>query len=222
MDQETWAAADRYLEGSLGPRDDVLAACLEANVEGGLPAIDVSPLQGKFLFLLAQIQGARRILEIGTLGGYSTICLARALPADGRLVTLELEGRHAEVAHSNLSRAGLAGKVEIIVGPAGESLARIHAGQCEPFDLIFIDADKSGYPVYLGWALKLCRPGTVIVGDNVVRGGMVADAASEDVNVRGVRAFIEMAGAEPRLGATVLQTVGVKGHDGFLIARVIS
>jgi predicted O-methyltransferase YrrM len=222
MDQDTWALADRYLGASLIPEDASLSACLDASAEAGLPGINVSPLQGKFLFLIAQIQGARRILEVGTLGGYSTIWLARALPAGGELVTLELDSTHARVARSNLSRAGLAGRVEVIEGPAGESLERLHGGSRGPFDLIFIDADKTGYPGYLAWALKLSRPGTVIIGDNVVRKGMVADASSDDANVRGVRAFIEMAAAEPRLSATVVQTVGVKGYDGFLISRVLS
>ena len=222
MDQNTWSSVDRYLAASLIPQDFALSACLAANTEAGLPAIDVSPLQGKLLFLLAQIQGARRILEIGTLGGYSTICLARALPADGRLVTLELDPKHAKVARSNISRAGLAEKVEIIEGPATASLTRLHEEKRGPFDLIFIDADKSGYPGYLGWALKLCRPGTVIIGDNVVRRGAVADASSGDASVRGVRAFIDLVAAEPRLSATVIQTVGTKGYDGFLICRVIS
>jgi predicted O-methyltransferase YrrM len=222
MDQDTWSSVDRYLGASLIPQDATLAASLRANVEAGLPAIDVSPLQGKLLFLIAQIQGARRILEIGTLGGYSTICLARALPADGRLTTLELNPRHAEVARSNISRAGLAEKVAVIVGPAAESLARLHDEGGGPFDLIFIDADKSGYPHYLAWALKLSRPGTVIIGDNVVRRGAVADAGSADENVRGVREFIESVASEPRLSATVIQTVGSKGYDGFLISRVNS
>ncbi len=222
MDQDTWASVDRYLAGELIPDDAALSACLAANAEAGLPGIDVSPLQGKLLHLIAQIQGARRILEIGTLGGYSTICLARALPADGRLITLELNPRHAEVARSNVSRAGLAEKVEVIVGPAGESLARLHDEGRGPFDLIFIDADKTAYPDYLARSLKLSGPGTVIIGDNVVRRGAVADANSEDANVRGVRTFIELVAAEPRLSATVIQTVGAKGYDGFLIGRVVS
>jgi predicted O-methyltransferase YrrM len=222
MNEETWASVDRYLAASLIPQDASLSACLEANAEAGLPAIDVSPLQGKLLSLIAQIQGARRILEVGTLGGYSTICLARALPDGGRLITLELNPRHAAVARSNVSRAGLADKVEIIEGPAAESLARLHQEGRGPFDLIFIDADKTGYPEYLAWALKLCRPGTVIIGDNVVRRGMVADAATEDANVLGVREFIDRVAAEPRLSATVIQMVGAKGYDGFLICRVLS
>jgi predicted O-methyltransferase YrrM len=220
MTQETWSLADDYLGSALIAPDPILDACLRANAEGGLPSIDISPLQGKFLSLLAQIHGARRILEIGTLGGYSTIWLARALPADGKLITLELNPKHAEVARSNIARADLANKVEVRQGPATESLARLCDEGAGPFDLIFIDADKPGYPDYLAWSLKLSRPGSLIIGDNVVRQGMVADAASPDVNVRGVRAFIEMVAAEPGLSATVVQTVGKKGHDGLLLARV--
>jgi predicted O-methyltransferase YrrM len=222
MNEETWAAVDRYLAASLIPQDAVLAACLEANAAAGLPAIDVSPLQGKLLFLIAQIQGARRILEIGTLGGYSTIWLGRALAEDGRLVTLELNPKHAAVARANISRAGLGEKVEVIAGPASESLGRLHEAGGGPFDVIFIDADKNGYPGYLGWALKLCRVGTVIIGDNVVRRGEVANGGSTDEAVRGVQAFIDLVAREPRLTGTVIQTVGAKGYDGFLISRVIS
>jgi predicted O-methyltransferase YrrM len=221
MNEETWASVDDYLAGALHPRDTALDACLLANSQAGLPAIDVSLLQGKFLFLLAQIQGARRILEIGTLGGYSTIWLARALPADGLLLTLELNPAHAKVARLNIARAKLADRVELIQGPAIESLARLHTGRRGPFDLIFIDADKIGYPDYLAWALKLARPGTIIVGDNVVRRGAVADPTSSDDSVRGVQKFIELIGAEPRLTATVIQTVGKKGYDGLLVARVL-
>jgi len=220
--KETWEAVDIYLAAQLGAGDPILDACLEANTAAGLPGIDVSPLQGKFLSLLAQIQGARRILEIGTLGGYSTICLARALPADGRLITLELNPTHAAVARSNISHAGLADRVEVIEGPALESLIRLQEENRGPFDFIFIDADKPGYPAYLTESLRLARPGTVIVGDNVVRQGQVADPASADANVRGAQAFIESAGANDRLRVTVLQTVGKKGYDGLLIARVVS
>jgi len=222
MNQDTWSDADRYLATALMPADACLDACLEANARAGLPAIDVSALQGKLLLLIAQIQGARRILEIGTLGGYSTIWLARALPADGRLISLELNPKHAEVARSNIARSGIAGEVEVIEGPAAESLARLHAEGRGPFDLIFIDADKQGYPEYLAWSLKLSRPGTVIIADNVVRNGMVADAESAEPRVLGARAFIEALAAEPRLSATVIQTVGKKGYDGFSLARVLS
>jgi len=222
MNQETWSAVDAFLSDTLTPGDPILDACLRANTQAGLPSIDVSPLQGKLLSLLALVQGARRILEIGTLGAYSTIWLARTLPEDGHLVTLELNRKHAEVASSNITRAGLSAKVEIIQGPAIDSLARLHRENRGPFDFIFIDADKTGYPDYLGWALKLARPGTVIIGDNVVRRGEVANAESTDENVRGVRTFIARVAAEPRLTATILQTVGKKGYDGLLIARVLS
>ena len=220
--QDAWSAADRCIETWLHPEDLSLISCMEANARAGLPAIDVSAAQGKFLSLLARTQGARAILEIGTLGGYSTSWLARALPPEGRVITLELNADHARVARTNLRNMGLLDRVELIEGPAASSLARLHADQRGPFDLIFIDADKPGYPVYLEWALKLSRPGTVIVADNVVRQGMIADPESADPNVRAARAFLQMAGAEPRLDATVLQTVGRKGHDGFLIARVLS
>jgi predicted O-methyltransferase YrrM len=220
MSDEPWALADKWLVPLL-TRDDCLGECLEANARAGLPSIDVSPLQGKLLHLLARIQGARRILEIGTLGGYSTIWLARALPAEGRLTTLELNPKHAEVARSNLARAGVAEKVDLIVGPALESLDRLRRENREPFDLIFIDADKTGYPEYLKRSIDLAHPGTVIIGDNVVRRGQIANPDSPDENVRAVRAFIEMAAAEPRLEAVVMQTVGAKGHDGFLLARVV-
>jgi predicted O-methyltransferase YrrM len=219
--EDTWDCVDLYLDETLKCGDIYLDSCLEANAEAGLPSIDVSPLQGKFLSLLAQIQGARRILEIGTLGGYSTIWLARALPPGGNLVTLELNPAHAKVALSNIARAGLADRVQLIEGPAIESLARLQAENQAPFDFIFIDADKPGYPDYLTASLKLSRPGTVIAGDNVVRKGAVADPESTDQNVRGVQSFIELAGADPRLNVTVLQTVGKKGYDGLLIARVI-
>ncbi len=222
MNEEPWPEADRWLATTLIPYDECMEQCLAANAEGGLPPIDVSPMLGRLLYLIAQTRGARRILEIGTLGGYSSIWLARALPADGRLVTLELNPAHAEVARSNIARAGLAGKVELIVGPASESLARLREEGREPFDLIFIDADKPGYPDYLARSLELARPGTVILGDNVVRTGQVANPASNDENVRAVRAFIEAVAADPKLEATVIQTVGAKGYDGFLMARVKS
>jgi predicted O-methyltransferase YrrM len=220
MDEDRWDAVDRYLTELLIPDDPVLDAALRASAEARLPSIQVSPPQGKLLGLLAQIQGTRRILEIGTLGGYSTIWLARALPADGRLVSLELNPRHAAVARANLARAGLDRVVEVRDGPATDSLARLVAEGADPFDLIFIDADKVGYPEYLGWALRLSRRGSVIVADNVVRNGAVADAASDDPNVRGVRRFHEMLSRESRLSATAIQTVGSKGYDGFALAFV--
>jgi predicted O-methyltransferase YrrM len=220
--QETWSAADRCIEAWLHPDDPALAANAQANAAAGLPPIDVSAAQGKFLCLLAQTQGARSILEIGTLGGFSTTWLARALPEDGRLITLELDPTHARVARGNLLEAGVAARVEVIEGPAAQSLARLHAENRGPFDFIFIDADKPGYSDYLDWALKLSCPGTVIVADNVVRQGMIADPKSRDANVQAARAFIQKVGAEPRLNATVIQTVGKKGHDGYLFARVLS
>jgi len=218
---DTWTAADHYLADALIPSDTLLDSCLQANAAAALPSIDISPLQGKFLYLLAQIQGARRILEIGTLGGYSTIWLARALPSGGQLVTLELNPAHAKVARANIARAGLAGRVELIEGPAIDSLSTLQKENRPPFDLIFIDADKTGYPDYLLASLNLSRPGTVIIGDNVVRGGEVANPASTDANVRGAQSFIQLAASEPRLSSVVLQTVGQKGYDGFLLARVL-
>ena len=199
---------------------DRIAVALKANAAAGLPAIDVSPAQGKFLHLLARITGARRILEVGTLGGYSTIWLARALQDGGRLVTLEIDPHHADVARRNIADAGLADRVEIRVGPAAETLAAMEHSGAEPFDLVFIDADKPSNPIYLRHALALTRPGSVIIVDNVVRGGRVLDAASPDAAVQGTRALFDAVAAEPRLDATALQTVGLKGWDGFVIALV--
>jgi predicted O-methyltransferase YrrM len=221
MSQTQWTAVDRYFTETLVPSDAVLDAALQANAEAGLPTIDVAPNQGKFLQLLVQLRGARRILEIGTLGGYSSIWMARALPADGRLTTLEFSPKHAEVARANIARAGLGKKVEIRVGPALETLAKMKTEGTEPFDLIFIDADKPNTPNYLTWALKFSRPGTLLIGDNVVREGEIADASSTDENVQGQRRFLEMMAAEPRLSATALQTVGSKGYDGFAMALVL-
>jgi len=221
MNQETWTAVDRYLADLFVPSDPVLDAALEASVAAGLPSIHVSPIQGKLLQLLARMQGARNILEIGTLGGYSTIWLARALPAGGRLITLEFEPKHAEVARANLARAGLAGAVELRVGRALDTLPQLAAEGRGPFDLIFIDADKEGYPDYFVWALKLTRRGSVIIADNIVRKGAVSDAGSSDPLVRGVRRFNEQLAAEKRVSATVIQTVGSKGYDGFALAFVM-
>jgi predicted O-methyltransferase YrrM len=221
MDQERWTAVDRYFTESLCGIDDSLDAALEANEEAGLPAIDVAPNQGKLLHLLAMMTGARRILEVGTLGGYSTIWMARALPADGRLVTLELESARGEVARANLERAGLSEKVEVWVGPALDSLRQLYEEGADPFDMIFIDADKPNNPGYLAWALKLSRRGSLIVVDNVVREGAIVDAESEDAAVQGTRAMFEMMRAEPRLSATAIQTVGSKGYDGFAMGVVI-
>jgi predicted O-methyltransferase YrrM len=219
--QEQWTAVDRYITDHLVPRDTVLEEALEANALSGLPSIDVAPNQGKLLYLLALMKGAKRILEVGTLGGYSTIWLARALPADGRLVTLELEPKHAEVARGNLERAREAEKVEIRVGAALDLLVALHEEGAEPFDLIFIDADKKRIPAYLEWSMKLAREGTLIVVDNVVREGELVNAASEDPDVQGVRAMFEMLAAEPRLSATAIQTVGSKKWDGFAMAVVL-
>jgi predicted O-methyltransferase YrrM len=199
-----------------------LDAVLAASSAAGLPEINVAPNQGKLLQLLAQSHGARSILEIGTLGGYSTIWLARALPADGKLVTLEFEPKHAEVARANFARAGLGGKIELRLGKASDHLAQLVAEGRGPFDFIFIDADKESYPDYLAWALKLSRRGTLIIADNVVRKGEVADASSEDPRVQGARRFNELLAAEPRVSATILQTVGSKGYDGFALALVIA
>ncbi len=220
MSQEQWSAVDEYIAGLLLPPDEALEMALADSAAAGLPDIAVSPLYGRLLTLLAQSHDARTILEIGTLGGYSAICLARALPPRGRLFTLETNPRHAEVARSNIARAGLADRVEIVAGSAVDSLARLAAEGAGPFDLIFIDADKASYVAYLEWALRLSRSGTLILADNVVRQGRVLDENSDDANVQGVRRFNEALAAEPRLSATVLQTVGVKGHDGLALALV--
>jgi predicted O-methyltransferase YrrM len=222
MLQERWTAVDGFIDENLVPADPVLEAALRASADAGLPPISVSPSQGKLLHVLARALEARTILEIGTLGGYSAIWLARALPAGGSLITLEAEPRHAELARANLARAGLADIAEVRVGPAQDTLPQLHAAGEGPFDLIFIDADKEGYPGYLSWSLRLSRPGTMIIADNVVRGGAVADSASRDVNVQGVRRFIEMMAAEPRVSATVIQTVGSKGYDGLALAVVLA
>ena len=220
MTQEQWTRVDDYLAGTLELSDAVLEAALDASRAAGLPAISVSPAQGKLLHLLARAMGVRSILEIGTLGGYSTIWLARALPADGQLVTLELDPKHARVAQENFARAGVADIVELRLGAALETLPSLVADGRGPFDLIFVDADKPNIPAYFTWALQLSRPGSVIIVDNVVRGGAVADAASDDPNVQGVRRLNELLAAEPRVSATVVQTVGSKGYDGFALAVV--
>jgi len=222
MPQEQWTAVDRYITDLLVLPDPALDAALQSSVAAGLPAINVAPNQGKFLMLLAQIQRARNILEIGTLGAYSTIWLARALPPDGRLITLEAEPKHADVARANIARAGLAHLVEVRLGPALETLPRLAAEGAGPFDLIFIDADKPSYPDYFLWTLKLSRRGTVIVADNVVRDGAVIDPASDDPRVQGMRRFNELLAAETRVSATEIQTVGSKGYDGFAMAVVVA
>lgn len=220
MNEAQWAEVDRYLGNALLAEDEVLSKVLALNAASGLPAIDVSPLQGKFLGLIATLSGARRVLEIGTLGAYSTIWLARALPADGRIITMELEERHALVAKRNLETAGFTAKVDVRVGPALESLDRLKAEKPAPFDLVFIDADKPNTFPYFQKAIELCRPGSVIVADNVVRKGEVANAKSDDVNVRGMRLFIDALAKDTRVDASALQTVGLKGYDGFILARV--
>ncbi len=217
---DTWTRVDEYFGDLLAPRDEALDAALDANEKAGLPAIGVSRLQGKFLFLLVKIVQARRVLEIGTLGGYSTIWMARALPAGGRIVTLEVDPKHAEVARQNLRGAGILERVDVRVGRALDTLADLHAAGAGPFDLVFIDADKENNPGYLEWAMKMSRPGTVIVVDNVVRDGNVIDARTSDPELLGTRRMAEMMGAHPRLSATVMQTVGAKGYDGFALAVV--
>jgi len=220
MSLELWSKVDDYLVGHLVPPDPALDAALAANAAAGLPAHDVSPTQGKLLHLLARMIGARRILELGTLGGYSTIWLARALPEGGRVVTLESVQAHADLARANLGRAGLSEKVEIRVGPALETLSALEAEGGAPFDLVFIDADKPSNPAYLAWTLRLSRRGALVIADNVVRGGAVVDAASDDPRVQGVRRFFDALGSDPRVDATALQTVGHKGWDGLAIALV--
>ena len=217
MKDPLWAEVDHYFGQFFNAPDPALDDTLEANAEAGLPAIDVAPNHGRLLHILARMMGARRILEIGTLGGYSTICLARALPReDGQVVTLESNPKHAEVARSNLARAGLADRVEVRVGPAIETLPTLTG----PFDFVFIDADKPSTAAYFEWALKLARPGTVIVIDNVVREGAVLDPKSTDPNVIGMRRFHEQLAVTPGIYATTIQTVGVKKHDGFTFVLV--
>ena len=215
-----WTAVDRYITDLLVRPDRALETALQTSADAGLPQINVAPNQGKFLQLLATIQGAQRILEIGTLGGYSTIWLARALPPGGRLMTLESEPKHAEVARKNIAQAGLADVVELRLGPALDTLKQLVTGKQPPFDFIFIDADKPGYPDYFTWALKLSRRGTCIVADNVIREGAVIDPHHEDARVQGARRFNERVAAEPRVTATAIQTVGSKGYDGFTVALV--
>lgn len=219
--QETWAAVDRYFGDLLAPEDEALAACVAINREAGLPSIDVPSLLGKFLDLVVRISGARSVLEIGTLGAYSTIWLARALPEGGQVVTLEIDADRAAIARKNLERVGMLERVEITIGPALDSLAALYDGDAEPFDLIFIDADKKSLPEYLEWSLKLSHPGTVIIVDNVVRDGKVLDAGSADPDVQGVRRMTEMMAANPRLRATAIPTVGARGYDGFAMAVVL-
>ncbi len=220
--QRVWDAVDEYFERRLIPSDDALSAALAASDAAGLPSINVTAGQGKLLYLIARAQRARRILEIGTLGGYSTIWLARALPAGGRLVTLEIDEKHASVARENLSRAGVSERVDVRVAPAAESLRALIAERAEAFDLVFIDADKPSGAAYFEAALQLSRVGTVVVVDNVVRGGAVAAEGAGDQNVEGSRAVTELIGRTSRVAATAIQTVGSKGYDGFILAVVTS
>jgi predicted O-methyltransferase YrrM len=220
MTQELWTAVDSYITDLLVRPDPALEAALRDSAAAGLPAINVTPNQGKLLQMLARVQGARNILEVGTLGGYSTIWLARALPPGGKLVTLEVDPKHAEVARANIARAGLSGVVELRLGPALETLPQLAAEGRGPFDLVFIDADKPSNPDYFRWALRLTRRGSLIVVDNVVRKGAVIEADNDDSAVQGVRRLYELMAAEPRVSATAIQTVGGKGYDGFAVALV--
>ena len=222
MDEEVWTRAQRYIEEQLLGKDESLDTVLAATEAAGMPPIQVSPTHGKLLKLLAQMHGAKRILEIGTLAGYSTIWLARALPVDGKLITLEFEPKHVAVARDNIAKAGLADKVEVREGSALDTLPLLASEGAGPFDLVFIDANKSGYADYLGWALKLTRRGSVIIADNAVQQGRIADATCDDTNVQGIQRFIEMLGSEPRVSATIVQTVGSQGYDGLAIGVVVS
>jgi predicted O-methyltransferase YrrM len=218
MSQEQWTRVDQYFTELLSRPDPPLEAALKASDAAGLPQIQVASNQGKLLMILARAQGARKILEIGTLGGYSAIWLARALQADGRLITLEAVPAHAKVARENIDRAGFAENVEVRLGRALDTLPQLAAEGLGPFDFIFLDADKRTYPEYLEWCIKLSRRGTMIVADNVVRSGAVVDAASRDIDVQGVRRFLELLSTDPRLSATAIQTVGAKGYDGIAVA----
>ncbi|MER7947071.1 O-methyltransferase [Streptomyces sp. NPDC096079] len=222
MTNPQWTAVDQYFAGTIAPEDEALTGALAASTAASLPEIAVAPNQGKLLHLLALMQGARNILEIGTLGGYSTIWLARALPADGRLITLEYDPAHADVARANIARAGLDKAVEVRTGAALDTLPRLEAEGAGPFDLVFIDADKVNNPHYVAWALKLSRPGTVIIVDNVVRNGAVATPDPDNPAITGTREMFDLIAAEPRLDATAVQTVGTKGYDGLLLARVVA
>lgn len=225
MTNDLWTAVDNYVVDHLLPPDPVLDATITASDAAGLPPGTITPAQGKLLELLARARGARSILELGTLGGYSTIWLARALPTDGRLVTLELDPHSAEVAGANIANAGLTERVQIRIGPARQTLPELHAEGAGPFDMIFIDADKQNNPFYLEWSLKLSRPGTLIIADNIVRGGAILDPHANDPQlgdggIQGVRRFYEMLAADPCVSATAIQTVTAKGHDGFVLALV--
>lgn len=220
MSQELWTAVDNYIVHKMLPADDSLDQAVRASEEAGLPSIQVSPAQGKFLYMLAKVHRAKRILEVGTLGGYSTIWLARALPDDGRLITMEIDPKHAAVAQSNLDREGVSNKVELLTGNALDLLPDLEKRNELPFDLSFIDADKVNIPAYFESALRMSRPGSLILVDNVVRNGAVVDASSHDPSVQGVQKLNDMIAHDPRVTATVLQTVGIKGYDGLAIALV--
>jgi predicted O-methyltransferase YrrM len=220
MAQELWTAVDEYVAGLLVPPEEGLQRALRASEDGGLPEIQVTPPQGKLLYLLTRLVGAKKVLEFGTLGGYSTIWLARALPPDGRLITLEASAKHAEVARRSIEQAGVAELVELRVGAALDSLTQLEGEDVGPFDMTFIDADKVNTPNYFSWALEHARPGALIVADNVVRGGALAEATNPDPAIQAQRHFHQMLATEPRVSATTIQTVGAKGYDGFTIALV--
>jgi predicted O-methyltransferase YrrM len=220
MSEDTWSGVDRYFENLLLEENPALSATLRENEDAGLPAISVSPMHGRLLAILARAIGARKILELGTLGGYSTICLASALPPTGRLITLEVDSGYAEIARRNIARTTFSDRIEIRVGRAIETLPELARENAGPFDLIFIDADKESYADYFPWCMKMSRSGTAIVADNVVRKGEVIDPTSDDPRVQGIQRFIDLVAAEPRIDATAIQTVGSKGHDGFLLALV--
>ena len=222
MNPKVWEAVDQYLDKMLIPPDPAMKDALTAAAKAKLPAIQVSSMQGKMLHLMALMMGARRILEIGTLGGYSTIWMARALPEDGRIITLEADPKHAEVARKNFARAGVESKVELRLGKALDTLPQVAADGLGPFDMFFIDANKSNMPEYFEWSLKLARKGSLIIADNVVREGAVLDAKSKDADIRGVRRFLEMVGKEKRVSGTALQTVSTKSYDGFATVLVTS
>jgi predicted O-methyltransferase YrrM len=222
MTKDVWEAVDKYFDEMLIPHDSALDDALAAASAENLPAIQVSSVQGKLLHLLARIMGARNILEIGTLGGYSTIWMARALPEGGRIITLEADPKHAEVAQKNFARAGVENKVELRLGKALDTLPKVAADGRGPFDMFFIDANKSNMPEYFEWSLKLARKGSVIIADNVVREGAVLDARSKDADIQGIRRFLEMVGKEKRVSGTALQTVSTKNYDGFALVLVTS
>jgi len=220
MTLELWTAVDTYIKEKMMPPDEVLAAAQQNGVDAGLPAIAVSPTQGKLLYLVARMCGARNILEIGTLAGYSTIWMARALATGAHIITLEMDPKHADVARKNFAMAGFADAIELRLGKALDLLPKLAAEDHAPFDLIFVDADKENIPGYFDWALKLSRPGSVIVVDNIIRDGKVIDANSEDPNIQGVRRLNDLIAKDSRVSATEIQTVGEKGYDGFALLLV--